>query len=193
MKLLQLILVILAACFLFSCNTAKHIEKKDQKYVGYILSKPVLTDQIYKIGLALHPVMPSNPIYVPGKTVTVIDSSFAKENIDRLNDIIADILNNYPVTQNIDSIRQAIKKEVERNCKPRIIDNSTTDTLKIADPKLLDAINRDLAFEKGKSAEKDKRATQLEAANNKTRWWLIGISVFSLLAITGLTYLIFKK
>lgn len=196
-KIIQLISSILLAFFLFSCNSAKKIEKKDQQAVWRVKANINLLNDVGNEWQKLNPCYPDT-IRI-GKVITVIDSSYAKENIDRLNDAIASILENYPVTQNIDSLKTAIRKQVEKECKPRTIDNSRVDTLP-RDKRFENSLKDRVEFLNNQVSNLQGQNAQLKTENgaqkkelNKTRWWGIGASVFLLLLIAGLVYLLFKK
>lgn len=196
MKILQLISAILLSFFLFSCNSSKRIEKKDQKAVWRVKANINLLNDVGNEWQKLNPCYPDT-IRI-GKVITVIDSSYAKENIEALNNTIAAILNNYP-NQNIDSLKQAIKKEVEKNCKPKTVYEYRTDTLP-RDKRFENALKDRIEFLNNQVSNLQGQNAQLKTENgvqkkelNKTRWWAIGGSIFLLLLIAGLVYLLFKK
>lgn len=195
-KIIQLISVILMACFLFSCNTSKRIERKDQEALYRVEAKIKLLNHAGNEWQKLNPCYPDT-IRI-GKVVTVIDSSYAKENIESLNNIIAAILSSYP-NQNIDSLKEAIRKEVEAKCKPKTVYEHRVDTLprdKRFENSLRDRIeylNNQTSNLEGQNTQLEKDKSELKKENKTLQWWLIGVSVFSFLLTGGLTYLLFKK
>ena len=107
-------------------------------------------------------------------------------------------MNDYP-NQNIDSLKQAIKKEVEKKCKPKTVYEYRTDTLprdKRFENSLKDRIeflNNNVSNLEGQNAQLETDKSELKKESKNKTWWLIGVSVFSFLLTGGLTYLLFKK
>ena len=104
----------------------------------------------------------------------------------------------YP-NQNIDSLKEAIRKEVENKCKPKTVYEYRTDTLprdKRFENSLKDRIeflNNNVSNLQGQNAQLEKDKSELKKENKNKQWWLYGGSVFFILLTGGLTYLLFRK
>jgi len=183
---------ILLACFLFSCST----NRENQRAVNRVKADINLLNDVGNSWQQLHPCYPDT-IRI-GKVITVVDSSYAKESIEALNNTIASLLSNYP-NQNIDSLKEAIRKEVEKNCRPRTVYEYRTDTLprdKRFENSLKDRIeylNNSVSNQAGQITQLQTDKSDLKKENKNKTWWLIGVSVFSFLLTGGLTYLLLKK
>lgn len=187
-NLLFFIITILLAAFLFSgCTAIKNA--KDSKAMGRVYANPDLSNQVFARLVIEHPCPPSTIEYIPGKTVTVIDS--VKGNNDSLNNIIDSLLSKNCPIENLDSLKKAIQK----NCKPVIITvtNNTRDTLKIPDPRQLQMATDSLNFQRGQNVSLTNDVNIYRKSNSNKTWWIVGISAFSLIIIGGLIYLLFQK
>lgn len=128
--------------------------------------------------------------YIPGDTVVRVDSSYAEENIDKLNGVI-DSLTRYAENQraknipvNIDSLRKILEAEALLKCHPKTIYKFKTDTVKWEDTRRINELNKEIAFYKGQSQqvlvysnnlEKKLRIAHLEIAGLLV---LLGLGIF---------------
>lgn len=195
-NILFLIVTILIAVLLFSCNPSKRIERKNNQALRRVEANIDLLNTAGIQWLKLNPCYPDT--IREGKVITIIDSSSAKESIDSLNDFITYVLNNYN-NKNIDSLKLAITKEVEKRCKPVITYKFKTDTLP-PDKRAIEILQNQLVTSQltvsnltGKLSEKTNQINELNKSKKKTLWWSVGGGIISLLIIVSLTYLLFKK
>jgi len=185
-------IVFFSVMLVFGCS----VTKQNQKAVNRVKADINLLNDVGGAWALLNPCIPDQP--KPGKTITIIDSSFAKENIDFLNGIIDSLLDKNCPTENIDSLRNAIRKEVAKNCQPVVINHYRVDTvpdkraIKQAETALQTA-NLIISKQEGEKSQLQAQNSDLKKENKNKTWWLIGISVFAVLAIGGLTFLLFKK
>lgn len=175
---------------LFSCSVAK----KDQRALNRVEADINLLNHAGNKWVQLNPCYPDT-VRV-GNTVTVIDSSGKTEAVSRLNRRIDELLNR--PNPNIDSIRQVIKKEVEKECKPVTIYKNRTDTIR--DKRNEDLLRNELTTERLTSAKMEGQImgylnenSELKSDVKKQRWWTIGISALAVVIIAGLIVLLFKR
>lgn len=188
-NLLFLIAVILFAVLLFSgCAAIK--SAKDAKAVGRVMSSTDLSNQVFARLVIEHPCPPAEVEYIPGKTDTIIT---IKENNDSLNNIIDSLLSKNCPVENLDSLRNEITKEIGKRCKADTVRLLRVDTVKVPDPRQLQIANDSLNFQRGQNAILISSVADYKKSNTQKMWWIIGISVFALLVIGGLCYLLFKK
>lgn len=179
------IISIIAIFSLLGCAATK-----DRKALGRVLTSQELTNQVGKVWLASHPCVTVAPIVTEGKTVTVIDSTYSKDEIDKLNSIIDSLWLNTPDNPiNVDSLR----KELLKACKPTKTIITRVDTLREPDLQLLNISNQEKAALQGELNATQKQASELQKSSTKKTWWIVGISIAAILIIAGLTYLLFKK
>ena len=189
----QLPIFILIFLF-FGCSVAK----KNQKALNRVEADINLLNHAGNKWAKLNPCYPDTVRI--GKTITVIDSSYAKENIDALNNTIAYLFSVISSNQNVnvDSLIEVTRKDVEKNCKPKTIYVYRTDTLpadrreiefleqKVADTKLENAVL------KGEVAQQELQIDELKAEKRKTMWWTIGGGLLALIIIGFLAYILLK-
>ena len=89
---------------------------------------------------------------------------------------------------NVDTQTKTIYKTVEKLVKK-------VDTLKVyvIDNRAERLAQNDLSKAQGQNAQLEKDNTQLKKENKSLMWWLVGVSIFSILLISGSTYLLFRK
>lgn len=155
---------IIIALFILSIASCRAMrehkeQRKDNAAVERVTAKRSLLETVGPEWEKFHPCIPAEPIIKKGETITKIDSSFGKQEINLLSHKIDSLLNVHCQTNpdDIDSLKAAIADEVQKGCKPRLIIQTRVDTFSKPD---LRAIN--IEKEKGQ-----KLQDQLNQANEK--------------------------
>lgn len=176
-----LLIGIFAGVLIFSgCAAIKNA--RDAKAVGRVMSSTDLSNQVFARLVVEHPCPPSQIEYIPGKTVTIIDSVVSPLNLDSI------LVRNCP-TLNIDSIKQLFR----RNPVVITVTHNTVDTIKVPDPRALQMANDSLNNVRGQREVLKSQLATSQKSDTKKTWWIVGISVLSIAVIIGLIYLLFRK
>jgi hypothetical protein len=122
-------------CMFVACRTVR-----DTKAVNRVLANRTLLDKVGPEWANFNPCVPTTPTVLPGKVVTVVDSSYGEASINELNHIIDSLLTVHcpePVGFNIDSFRTMVSNEIRKTYKPRTIFQTRVDTMREPDPRLI--------------------------------------------------------
>ena len=181
-NLLFLILTIIISVLLFSCNSTKRVQRQNDELYQKAVTNKVVFNGIGQIWASLNPCPPNSVEYIPGKTITIIDT--IQRSNDYLNGNIIEmdsLLNKNCPTANLDSLKKAIQK----NYKPIIITvtHNKTDTLSIPDPRQVKFANDSLNFLRGqisilKKSSTDDKATITKIRRTNIFLWIGGIIFF---------------
>lgn len=182
--LLRLGMAIVAAItlLLFSCNAYKGIAKKapmNAKDTAILATRFKATFK------------PEAPRLIPGRTITktVVKEDLKKVRalqgkVDSLLDVLAfnnELLNQTPGI--IDSVKDAIRKEILKQCKPKdsIVEHNTTDTIYLPDKSCIADLwlaNNSISALTDANKKKEAAIASYEADRDSVKW-LIG-RVFTL-------------
>lgn len=178
-------------CFLFggllyiavsglSCTAYKALRqtKKDNKIFAAAISNDRVSQRLDAYYNTLHPLQ--KPVLVKGKD-SIIEVPVI---VDRVHDSI--IHADCP-SLNLDSLKKAA-------ATTKLI--LRVDTLKLPDSsgeRRAQIVQSNLSNLQGKYEQQTLQVNEVKADKKKATLWLIGVSVFSVLAIGGLAYLLFRK
>lgn len=183
------LLLLLLTFFLYSCNTTK----KGQRALKMVEADIDLLTHAGEKYIKLNPCQPDT-IKI-GLVITRIDSSYGQRNIEALNNTIDSILNSYTKDKgiNIDSLRYAIKKEVEKNCKPKTIYERRVDTIRDKRQEeilrnKIQAKENEVNKLQGENSQQKTQISEEKKANTKKSFIIAGLG----LVILGLIYFIIR-
>jgi hypothetical protein len=160
----KLILISLILC---GCTVTK-----DRNAVARVTYNPTLFNQVGRQWQLANPCsIDTVRQFINGKEVVRYDTLF---NIDTAFN---------PVTQ-IKTVYETVTKLVNK-----------TDTLVtyITDQRAVNLVKDDLNKATGQISQLQTDLKASQTGSTKKTWWIVGISIFSVLAIGGLTFLLFKK
>jgi predicted small secreted protein len=167
-------IVAVVAILLFSCNAYKGIEKRP----------PLNTKDTARLANRFKETFkPEPPKYLPGKTITktVVKEDLKKvralqSKVDSLLDVLAfnnELLNQTPGI--IDSVKDAIRNEILKQCKPKdsIVEHTTIDTIEIHDPKCISDLwlaNSSVNALTDANKKKEAVIASYKAERNSLKW-----------------------
>ena len=129
--LIYLAIIITIVIFFGGCTAAK-----DARAYNRVINNPTLAEKVLeKVNCHIHLTYPIQ--YIKGKDRQISDTTY-EENINQLNDLIDSLLEvECPVTKtfNIDSLKNRIRRQVEKECKPEY--HLRIDTMIIEDTRRL--------------------------------------------------------
>lgn len=164
---------------LLSCNSLRHYHKVATDTEVTPEKKAIIAPWI-----SAH--FPTETIYLKGEEVIVVDSTFNQAIIDSLISSIDSLTSSSETKINIDSLKEAIRKE----CVPRIVYKTKVrvDTVKVPDKALIFTLQRDLESCNGVNATlkqqladaESKLAVRTKKTTNYIIYLVIGLAVISL-------------
>lgn len=177
------VLITLLGILLSNCSTTR-----DNKAIARVISNPKLTEKIGRIWEKSNPCIPDTPIYISGKTITVIDSTAQDSQIIALNMAIDSLVyrevkkDTIIITKHIvDSLKLILKNQILKDCKPRLIFKTRVDTITKKDLRSYNLVFQDLNILKGQYTEKDKQFQDEKKSSKKKDWYIAGlIALFGL-------------
>lgn len=173
MKLIYLSIIIL---LLNSCKVTK-----DTRALGRVLSNPDLREQVYQVQAGLHPLLPTDPVYIKGKDSiieirypvyikgqdSIIQAQCPTLNLDSLKKALTTI----KIIRSVDTLK------VPDTTLRRMLDNAITSNYKLT----------------GQLIEKDKQTEAYKKQNGKrNRIDIIG-GAAALLIVGFLVYILIRK
>lgn len=170
--LVYLCIGLAVALMIASCATSK-----DNKAFNRVTANTTLLNKAGRIWEKSNPCIPADPVYIKGKTITTIDSSFAQDNINELNRKIDSLLQLNCPSPNIDSLKKAISSEVSKNCKSKIIYHNTVDTVREPDIRKLNLSLQDNANLQAENNHIKSDNSDLKSRLNKRTWEFWGLIV----------------